>query len=283
MDEVLSTKLDGYIKNIPSLSTTLSKVLEICNNPQASPVDLNHVITLDPVLVGRVLKLINSAYYGLAVTSTIKAITMLGINTVKNLTLASAIIRKLSSKESGGLNPEGYWRHSLCVGVAAKVLARKRGVDPNLLEEYFTAGLLHDIGKIPLNAVLPQDYLLTIKSADLGKVSLVQAEAEDLGITHNDVGARILKAWRIEGALEDVVTHHHTCAAYAGKHTDLLYSIVAANYFACLMEIGFAGDCHPAKPAPLVWKALGIGRDLFDDIRPIVDEEIVKAQIFLNL
>jgi putative nucleotidyltransferase with HDIG domain len=283
MNEGLGRKLDDYIKNIPSLSTTLSKVLEICNNPQASPADLNRVISLDPVLVGRVLKLINSAYYGLVVTNMVRAITLLGLNTVKNLALSSAIIANLNKRDSQGLNAEGYWRHSLCVGVAAKILARKRGVDPKLLEEYFAAGLLHDIGKIPLNAVLPREYLLSIKSADIGKVSLVRAVAEFLGVTHNDVGARVFRAWRIVGALEDVVIHHHSSAAYTGEHRDLLYSIEAANYFVSLMEIGFAGDCHPEKPAPPVWATLGINGDIFDDIRPIVDGELAKAQIFLNL
>jgi HD-like signal output (HDOD) protein len=283
MNDGLSRKLNDYIKNIPSLPTTVSKVLEICNDPRASPTDLNHIISLDPVLVGRVLKLINSAYYGMAVTSLVKAITLLGINTVKNLALSSAIIGHLNKKEFHGLNAEGYWSHSLCVGVAAKILARKRNMDPKLLEEYFAAGLLHDIGKIPLNAVLPREYLLTIKSADIGKVSLVRAEAEHLGLTHNDAGARVFRAWRIGGALEDAVIHHHNYTAYTGEHRDLLYSVVTANYFACLMEIGFAGDCHPEKPAPLVWKTLGISRDLFDDVRPIIDEEMERAQIFLNL
>jgi HD-like signal output (HDOD) protein len=233
--------------------------------------------------VGRVLKLINSAYYGLVVTNMVKAITMLGLNTVKNLALSSAVIGNLNKRETRGLNPEGYWRHSLCTGVAAKILARKRGVDSRLLEEYFAAGLLHDIGKIPLNAVLSREYLLTVKSADIGKVSLVRAEAEYLRVTHAEVGGRVFRAWRIGGALEDAVIHHHSAGAYTGEHRDLLYSVTAANYFACLAEKGFAGDCHPEKPGAQVWKTLGIHQDIFEDIKPIVDGEMAKAQIFLNL
>jgi len=149
-------KIDEYIKNMPSLPTSVAKVLEICNNPQTSPADLNHVISLDPVLVGRVLKLINSAYYSLGqqVTSLVRAIIMLGINTVKNLALSSSIIgigNLTKNKAAAGLDMEGFWRHSLCVGVSAKAITKKRGIDPKLLEEYFAAGLFHDIGKIPLN------------------------------------------------------------------------------------------------------------------------------------
>ena len=126
----ISKKIDEYIVNMPSLPTSVTKVLEICNNPQTSPADLNHVISLDPVLVGRVLKLINSAYYGLSqqVTSLVRAIIMIGINTVKNLALSSSILGSLStSKITTGIDMEGFWRHSLCVGVAAKAIAKKTG------------------------------------------------------------------------------------------------------------------------------------------------------------
>ena len=127
MNEDLEKSLRNYIKTIPSLPTSVTKVLEICNNPSASPADLNHVISLDPVLVGRVLKLINSAYYALGqqVTSLARAIIMLGINTVKNLALSTTVMGSLPSKQaSQGLDMEGFWRHSLCVGVSAKLLAK---------------------------------------------------------------------------------------------------------------------------------------------------------------
>ncbi|MCL2879605.1 MAG: HDOD domain-containing protein, partial [Treponema sp.] len=151
----LNGRIEEYIGNMPSLPTTVAKVLEVCNNPHTSPADLNHVISLDPVLVGRVLKLINSAYYGLGqhVTNLVRAIIMLGLNTVKNLALSSAVMGNLKTgKNSQGLDMEGFWRHSLCVGVAAKMLAKQRGIESKQREEYFTAGLLHDIGKIPLNS-----------------------------------------------------------------------------------------------------------------------------------
>src|SRR5512133_808381 len=93
-------RVRDYINGMPSLPTTVTKVLEICNNPRTSPSDLNHVISLDPVLMGRVLKLINSAYYGLGtqVTSLVRAIIMLGVNTVKNLALSTAIVGRLADK-----------------------------------------------------------------------------------------------------------------------------------------------------------------------------------------
>jgi putative nucleotidyltransferase with HDIG domain len=282
----LSEKIDDYIKNMPSLPTTVSKVLEVCNNPQTSPADLNHVISLDPVLVGRVLKLINSAYYGLGqqVTSLVRAIIMLGINTVKNLALSSAVLGNLSAGKSGaGLNMEGFWRHSLCVGVAAKILAKKRGVDSKQTEEYFTAGLLHDIGKIPLSAVLAAAYMLAVGESDRDKMSLVRAEDRNLGINHCEAGAKIVKAWKLEGAVGDAIIYHHNHIDYDGEHREVLNSVILANRFASEMEIGFSGDRYPEKPGPSVWEFLNIDDTIFDEIAPVVNSEIEKAQIFLKL
>jgi HD-like signal output (HDOD) protein len=168
--------------------------------------DLNQVISLDPVLVGRVLKLINSAYYGLGnqVTSLVRAIIMLGINTVKNLALSTAVLSNLSSrKDFQALDMEGFWRHSLCVGVAAKILAKKRGVDPKLADEYFTAGLLHDIGKIPMNAVLSSDYVAAIADSDRRRISLHRSETDIIGLDHAAAGTMIVSAWKLEGAVGD--------------------------------------------------------------------------------
>ena len=286
MKDDVSKKINEYIKNMPSLPTSVAKVLEVCNNPQVSPADLNHVISLDPVLVGRVLKLINSAYYGLGqqVTNLVRAIIMLGINTVKNLALSSAIMGNFtSSTNTAGLDMEGFWRHSLCVGVSSKLLAAKRGIDVKLREEYFTAGLLHDIGKIPMNAVLRKEYMLTLSEADRDRVSLHLAEKHTLGFDHCTAGAAIVKAWKLEGAVGDAIVYHHDDTDYSGTHDEVLYSVIAANRFASIWDIGFSGDRHPDSIDTLVWDKLGITEDFFSEIENTVKEEIEKAKIFLKL
>ena len=278
--------IEKYIVNMPSLPTTVSKVLEVCNNPNTSPADLNHVISLDPVLVAKVLKLINSAYYGLGqqVTSLVRAIIMLGINTVKNLALSSAVLGNLSSKkEFQALNMEGFWRHSLCVGVAAKIIAKKRNVDTKQLEEYFTAGLLHDIGKIPINAVFPQEYVTTISKADRDRTALYRTEDEILKINHCVSGDKIVSAWKLEGAVGDAIRFHHFYGDYEGEYRDVLYSVIIANRFANIMEIGFSGDRYPDKVDPRVWEYLNIQKDIFDEIEDTVNLEIEKAKVFLNI
>lgn len=284
--EALTEKIVAYIKDMPSLPTSVSKVLNLCNNPQTSPADLNYVISLDPVLVGRVLKLLNSAYYGLnqRVTNLVRAIIMLGINTIKNLALSSAIMGILpKDKRYQGLDMEGFWRHSLCVGTATKLLAKQRGVDPKQLEEYFTAGLLHDIGKIPLNAVLSKDYMVAVTDADREQLSLYQVESKTLGINHCDIGAIIVKAWQLPGPVGETIVFHHNLAAYPGSHSDILSCVAVANHFASEREVGFSGDRYPIKPDGWVWQSLGVEDDVFEAIEKAVNEEIEKAKVFLTI
>jgi putative nucleotidyltransferase with HDIG domain len=278
--------IEKYMNNMPSLPTTVSKVLEICNNPNLSPADLNRVISLDPVLVGRVLKLINSAYYGFGqkVTSLVRAIIMLGINTVKNLALSAAVLGTLSAKNQyQSLNMEGFWRHSLCVGVTAKMIAKKRNVDQKQWEEYFTAGLLHDIGKIPINAVFPQDFVTAMSVSDRERIPLYQAEDKVLELNHCVSGEKIVSAWRLKGAIGDTIQYHHSYGDYNGAYKDILFSVVAANWFANMMEIGFSGERYLEKISPMLWQHLDIKKDFFDSIEHSVIQEIEKAKIFLKI
>jgi putative nucleotidyltransferase with HDIG domain len=282
----IDRKIERFISTMPSLPTTVSKVMEICNNSKTSPADLNMVIALDPVLMARVLKLINSVYYGTSqqVTSLVRAIIMLGLNTVKNLALSTAVLGNLSSgKDTAALDMDGFWRHSLSVGVAAKLLAKKRNVDQKQLEEYFTAGLLHDIGKIPLNAVLAKDYMRSVSRADAGRTSLSRIERQDFGIDHCGAGKMIAESWKLEDAVHDVIIYHHNYTEYSGPFKDVLFSIVAANRFANMSKLGFAGDCYPEKLDGIVWETLGVEKDIFFEFEDSIGVEIEKAKVFLNV
>jgi HD-like signal output (HDOD) protein len=285
MDEALREKIEAHIKNMPSLPATRPKVLEVCNNPRISPADLKEVISLDPVLAGRTLKLVNLAYGGMEgqTVNMVRAITMLGINTVKNLVLSAALTDNFDSGESQGFDYEGYWRHSLCVAVAAKLIARKRGIAPGLLEEYFAAGLLHDIGKLPLAAALSRDYPSVLKASGSRRVPQFQGESETLSLNHNEAGELVVNAWKIEGALADAVIHHHNYREYTGERQDLLYTIVAANYFASITGTGFSGNRRPQKPKNEIWKTLGIAWEDVEKLKGAVDKAMKQALIFLGL
>jgi putative nucleotidyltransferase with HDIG domain len=179
---------------------------------------------------------------------------------------------------------EGFWRHSLCVGVSSKLLARERRIDARLREEYFTAGLLHDIGKIPLACIRAKEYLLSINAADMKRISLYRAEDSTLGLNHCAVGAMIVDSWKLTGAVGDtIICHHQYPEEEDSPYRDVRFNVAAANYFAASSGIGFSGDRWPEKIPPLVWEVLGIGPDVFDRIAAEVNQEVEKAKNFLML
>lgn len=278
--------IQTYINKMPSLPITVSKILQICNDPKTSPADLNQVISLDPVLMGRVMKLINSAYYSLnnQITSLVRAIIMLGINTVKNLALSTAVLGNLGKKANfQALNIDGFWRHSLCVGVTAKLIAQRRRRDAKTLEEYFVAGLLHDIGKIPLNNKLPAEYVEGLALTDREHLPLYLAEERTMEVNHCEVGRMIIKSWNLGPQMGDTIFFHHFLDSYPGQHRDYLLTVAAANYFANANNIGFSGDRWPEPLPEAAFKELGITWDDLEALEGLVTKEIEKAKIFLQV
>jgi len=278
--------MNSYIEKMPSLPTTVSKILQLCNDPKTSPNDLNRLISLDPVLMGRVMKLINSAYYSLSqkVTSLVRAIIMLGINTVKNLALSTAVLTQIGSRKNfNALNMEGFWRHSICVGVTAKMIAKQRQVNPKDLEEYFIAGLLHDIGKLPMNNRLSAEYIEALGESERSRIPLYMAEQRHFSLDHSDVGRLIIGNWKLSDDIADVVQYHHRLSEYEGKNRDFVYTVAVANYFASFNEIGFSGNRYPEKVTDELFSYLGITWDYLESLEEELKSAIVKAQIFLEV
>lgn len=278
--------IQTYITKMPSLPITVSKILEIANDPKATPSDLNFVISLDPVLMGKVMKLINSAYYSLnnQITSLVRAIIMLGLNTVKNLALSTAVLGQLSAKGNfQALNIDGFWRHSLCVGVTAKLIAVKRKKDPKQLEEYFVAGLLHDIGKIPLNNKLSSEYVNALSLTDKERAPLYILEERTMEVNHCEVGRLIMQNWSLGPMMEDIVFFHHFLDSYPGNNREVLLTVAAANFFANTYQIGFSGDRYPEKLPQSLYEELGITLDDLEAMEEKVNGEIEKAKIFLSV
>lgn len=271
-----------FIKRMPSLSTTVGKVMEICSRTDASPNELNRVISLDPVLTGQVLKLINSAYYSLVnkVTSLTRAITMLGMNTVKNMALSTAIIRSVTgAKKSQSLPTKKFWAHSIATGVCAKLLARANDVPVMECEEYFVAGLLHDLGKIPFG----DEYIEVLHMARDEQRPLIDVEQEILGLDHQEVGRLIAEKWKLNEAMISAICFHHDVEAAPEEHRTRAAYVALANMYANILDLGYAGDSFPAETeAEKLFEITGLRWEMFSEITKDVQDEIEKAQVFLQ-
>ena len=286
MDEKLLVKLDRYIDSMPSLSVTVSKIIEVTKNPQATAKDLNRVISLDPVLVGKVLKLINSAYYGLQnkVTSLVTAIIMLGMNTIKNLALSTAVLGSMK-KDSNfkALNIDGFWRHSIGVGVLSKLIAAKIGIPATKKEEYFIGGLLHDIGKIPLNELFEESYMKAIRAADMKKAKLSDMEKEFIGITHTEVGKMIAGKWNLMDETFECILHHHDPNMASKKNYKLVTSVHIADIYCNMNQVGFSGSRHVDQIGEHFLDSIGINEVFLEDLFDSMSVELDKASVFLKV
>ena len=280
-------KIQAYIARMPSLSTTVIKVLETCNDPNASAYDLKRVISLDPVLTGRVLKLINSAYYSLArpVSSLTHAIILLGINNVKNLALSFTILDSFKGQRAGlSFSADEFWTHSLGVGVVAKSLAVLKEVPSSVHEEFFIAGLLHDLGKLPLQSQFPAEYYQAWDCARRQETQLYRNEISQLGLDHCAVGRMIAMRWRLGLALVDSLAHHHHPDASSEKNRDFVSMVSLANQWVNVFNIGNAGS-QPADHAAIDALSSKIGVDWarLSNMRETVLCEIDKAKVFLEV
>jgi putative nucleotidyltransferase with HDIG domain len=268
---------------MPSLSTTVGKVMEICSRTDASPNELNKVISLDPVLTGQVLKLINSAYYSLVnkVTSLTRAITMLGMNTVKNMALSTAIIRSVSgAKKSKALPTTKFWAHSIGSGVSAKLLGAAKEMPVMEREELFLAGLLHDLGKVPFG----DEYIEVLNIARFEQQPLIEVERSVMGIDHQEVGLMIADKWKLNEVITRCIGNHHDLGKLAGVQRRQITLVALGNIYSNILDHGYAGDPYPKTDE--VGRLLDYVELSWEDFCGIggkVVEEIKKAEIFLQI
>ncbi len=276
-------EIEKFIEKMPSLSTTVGKVMEICSRTDASPNELNKVVSLDPVLAGQVLKLINSAYYSLVnkVTSLTRAITMLGMNTVKNMALSTAIIRTVAgAKKSRALPTTKFWAHSIGAGVSAKLLGEVKGIPVMEREELFIAGLLHDLGKVPFG----DDYIEALNIAKFEQVPLHEVELDVMGIGHQEVGLMIADKWKLNEVISTCIGSHHELAKLQGDIGQKVALVALGNMYTNIFDHGYAGNPFPREEdVDKLRQSLNLTPDEFCGIGEKVIEEIRKAETFLNL
>lgn len=255
-------KMRVLVEKMPSLSTTVGKVLEICSRPDTAPNDLNKVISLDPVLTGPVLKLINSAYCSLGnkVTSLTRTIIMLGLHTVKNLALSTVIIRCVAQlKKTKSLPIKASWAHSIGGGLKAKLPVVEQNIPLAEREEFFVAGLLHDLGKVPFG-----DGYAAVLAQGLEKaVALNQIERQMMEIDHEEVGRLIAAKWKINAAQTDAISHHRDPRNAAPKTGDWRARLPSPIFMCAFLVSAMRATASPMnRNCSLCWRCVissGVG------------------------
>jgi HD-like signal output (HDOD) protein len=241
--------INAKIDKMPPLSPSVEKILEIANNPMADPRDLDKVISMDPVLTGRVLKLVNSAYFSLSapVSRIFRAIILLGFNTVKNLALSSAVITRFSNPENeSAMDMEKFWEHSLAVAVSSKLCSGALTEDQNFQEEFFIAGLLHDFGKICLDNIFPLKTIQARETAAIYGAALIDVEDSVMGVNHAQIGGIAAEKWKFSDFIINVIKYHHTPEKSPGDKV-IVNVISLADKIVNSLESGLS-DYPPLDP-----------------------------------
>ncbi len=284
MDEKKAALVLRNIERMPSLSPTVGKILQVANDPNSSANDLNKVISLDPVLAAKVLKLVNSAYFGFSekMTSTVRAIVVLGLNTIKNLALSTAALETISTGGASGLNMDEYWKHLLATGVFAKLIARKISVHKNYLEDYFLCGLMHDIGKIVLNNLNPVGYGKLVAASKQSGKPLYLFETAIFGINHAEIGDVLGRKWGLQEQIVEAMAMHHSPEKVSDNNKKLVYSILISNNYVKRLNVGFSGNTYIEKIADHIWRDIPLHEEALGDFEGYLMEGVERAAIFLQ-
>lgn len=209
MTPELTQKLTAAVDRMPAFPRSVQQILELTRDVNCSPKDLVRVIDHDPVVMVKILRVVNSAYYSLPkqITSINHAVVYMGFNSLKNLALSIAAIGMLPKEGVPGFDAHQYLLHSLTTANIAKMLAPRVGnVDAN---DCFIAGLLHDFGKVVFAQFMPQEFKQALMMADWGEVSLYQTLREVIGTDHAVVGGMLVEKWRFPAPLVETIRHQH--------------------------------------------------------------------------
>ena len=254
MSPELSLKLAAAVEGMPAFPQSVQKILALTRDVNCSPKDLVHVIDKDPVVTVKVLRVVNSAYYGLPkqITSINHAVVYLGFNAVKNLTLSIAAIGMLPTDNAAGFNGQQYLMHSLATASVAKQLAlRVADTDPM---DCFIAGLLHDFGKVVIAQFMPKDFRRALEASQWNEISLHLALRQTIGVDHAVVGAMLVEKWRFPADLVETIRHQYSPAL---MDTPMMACVFAANQISKQLESGLAGDARLEEWPPSITIRLG--------------------------
>jgi len=233
--------IDEFIKNVrqlPPAPKVVPDLMKLLNQENVDSSKVVRMISFDPSLTANVLRLCNSAYYGAAMPTTDlqEAVTRLGFRQVYLLVTAATGAKLLSAPVKGyGLDPGELWKHSVASAVASQLMAKKLGDDQNLV---FTAGLLHDLGKVILAQAAEGTYDKIFREAEIHQLSIIECESKILGVNHADVGGRLLARWKFPDNVVAAVTHHHA-PRNAKQHERLASYVYLGNMVAYFMGHGF--------------------------------------------
>lgn len=235
-DQVKS--LVSQMSRLPSLPVIYLRVVEELQSADASLTRVGDIIAKDVGMSAQVLKLVNSAFFGLRrrVANASDAVNYLGLDTIKALVLSLHTFSQYENTDLGGISMVALRNHSLITAACAKHIARMENADAKLVDEAFIGGLLHDTGKLVLAANFSAQYARAMQLAQDGGLSFTAAEHGVFGCTHGDVGGYLLGLWGLPVPVVECVSYHHHPNRTLENTFSPLTAVHAANVLAYVLD-----------------------------------------------
>jgi len=277
----------GKIHNLPTPPIVFMQISKVVNNPNTSAYEIASIISEDPALTAKVLKLTNSSFYGISgtITNVKQAIVILGLEAIKSLVISASVFESFSKNAKLDTEYlERFWRHSLSVAFMAKIICRVKKVGSiQMTEQSFSTGLLHDIGKLIIISHLSQEHT-KISELQKNNPSLTEddAEREILQFTHADIGSYLASKWNLPESIMAAIANHHDKQSITDNKESAIIHL--ADYLAHKAET--SDDEEPLVYGRFhdeAWTTLGIDPESENQLVELLREEYAKAETFMKM
>ncbi|OIP08016.1 MAG: hypothetical protein AUK53_10810 [Betaproteobacteria bacterium CG2_30_59_46] len=266
------------VQQVPSLSAVVLEVLASFDREDIEIAGLVQKLGQDQGLTVRVLRVANSPFYGISskVGSVGEAVVVLGIHNVRSLVVAAGIINQFPASEGDGLDRPAFWQHSLGTAVCAQVLAKALGRDQALA---FTAGLLHDVGRLVLDAYFQDDFKAAMAHCAAEDTTLLDAERVVLGVEHAQVGFELARHWKFPVSIQQAIRDHHQPEREQAALTDLVHT---ANVLCHALDIGNAGYDRVPHLSSRAWSRLGLDWDSIPALWTETEQQYASLSLLVS-
>lgn len=272
------------IEHLPLIPEAAVRLLQLTNDKNADIRDLNTIIETEPALASQILKTVNSAAYGLpkATQSIQRAITLLGFSCIRNIAISLLLYNKLiKNKQNTGFNLLFFWQHSLFVATLSRHIANSLNYpDPDLI---YTAGLLHDIGKLILQNHATISYSTFISEYNENDQSIIAAEKAFYGVNHEQVGYFYCREWQLPDVIGDIAAYHNADNFGDNPYRQEIAIVSFADYIAWLQGVGSVPRLDPMPLAKTVTESIHIEKLDLPALLEQVDLEMKEIGRFYDI
>jgi len=275
---IIKEKL-SEIHDLPSLPLAADSIMQAVLDDKSSALTIANAVSKDPAFATRILRVVNSAYYGFyrQITSIKEAVTLLGINEIKMMAMAITIYDLFKIKESRKYNRRTLWMHGVAVAYMADFFQKKMGRG---LEEAYVAGLLHDIGKIVLDQFFPEEtHQIMEEFQSCG--NYLQAERNVMGLDHGELGYLVAERWNLPAEISIGIRYHH---AEGGEMmvAPAAAIIYLSDFFS--WQVGYVGspdDAPKGNHLAEAMKGINLTEEQFGELTTSLKEGFKKLEAFL--